>query len=183
MEVNCICTAVRPVQYKMLFFIVLDILWAVLCLFHAWLLYQRPGTQARVLLSALMLSLCTSFPTPLSALGIFLSFLVSFFLMWLSLGIVTSTTSAFFSSLSTTTISTILSLRIRKPHRILARSFSVTFRGFVHFDFSSPYSAQIFPVYYASHLVMVLQVCRACLHLAPCCYSLSLHLGSCPRTT
>ena len=61
------------------------------------------------------------------------------FLMLLSFGIATSSSAAFFSYLSTTTISgclaaTFFSVWIWKSNRILAQSFSITFGGVVHFD-------------------------------------------------
>ncbi len=80
----------------------------------------------------------------------FSSFLCSFFLMLLSLGIATSITTAFFRCLSTTTMSswlatTILSVWIWNSHRIFAQSFSTIFGGVFHLDLrtSSPYSTQM----------------------------------------
>jgi len=107
----------------------------------------------------------------------------NFFLMWLSLGIATSITTAFFCCLLTNMISgwlaiTSLSVCIWKSHRILAWSFSTTLGGVFHFDLgtSSPHSPDV-PVHYASHVVMVFHVRCSCLHLTTCCYVLNCLRG------
>ena len=102
--------------------------------------------------------------------------------------IASSAITAFFSCLSTGTITgwlaiTILSVSIwRYSGRIIAWLFLITYWRF--YCTCAYLSCAILPilganvhVYYVGHLIIALQVCLTCLHLAPCCHVLQCVRG------